>query len=282
MKKSINAWSVDKSICFEDMFCRVKTAGFDGIELNIDSENNSAHSLALSSSKKQLDEIKILSEKYNLPVVSISTSLFGSNMGSAQQHERKTAQSLIIKQLEYAEKLGATGILIVPGGLSENVSLQTARENSLKTILDIKTEIEDIGIFVGVENVWNRFFMSPYDMCRFIDELDSAYIGAYFDVGNVVEFSDPENWIEILGGRIGKVHVKDFKRRNGVYSGGEWVDLLSGSVNWTKVVSALKIAGFTGYLTAEVEKTNPLQTQNEFCTMVASELENIICMEDEI
>lgn len=280
MKKSINAWSVEKNTDFEEMFAQIKAAGFDGIELNLDNENSSAHSLGFSTSREDLAGVKAFSEKYDLPVVSISTSLFGSTMGSPERNERETAKNIVMKQLECAEALGATGILVVPGGLSDDVGLKTARENCLKTLAALKGNIDDIGIFVGVENVWNRFFTSPYDMSGFIDELGSAFIGAYFDVGNVVEFSEPENWIEILGSRIGKIHVKDFKRNGGAYSGGDWVDLLSGSVNWQKVIPALKAAGFDGYLTAEVGKNIPDQTQTEFYAMVANQLEEIMKMED--
>lgn len=275
MKKSINAWSVQFDTSFEEMFAQIKTAGFEGIELNLDNPGG-AHALTFDTTPAELAEIKALSEKNELPVVSISSSLYAGNMGSADEAERAFAAKILLRQLELAEALGATGILVVPGGISDTVSLKTAWENSLATLKALKKDIEAKKIFVGVENVWNCFFTSPFDMARFIDELDCAYIGAYYDVGNVAEFSDSENWIEILGSRIGKIHVKDFKRNNGAYSGGKWVDLLSGSVNWSKVVPALKTAGYDGYLTAEVGKDNQEQTYPEFYSMVSNQLQTII------
>ncbi len=276
MKKSINAWSVESNKGFEEMFSQIKAAGFDGIELNLDKEGGSAHSLTLSTPSEKIAEIKALSEKFALPVVSISSSLYGGNMGNPVKEERALASEILLKQLDFASALGASGILVVPGGPSEKVSLKTSRENSLKTLADLKEEIDKRNIFVGVENVWNCFFTSPYDMTSFIDALGSPYIGAYFDVGNVVAFSDPENWIEILGRRIGLVHVKGFKRKSGTNSGGDWVDLNAGSINWHKVVPALKAAGVNGYLTAEVGKTVPEQTYTEFYAMVSAQLESII------
>ncbi|MEI6579951.1 MAG: sugar phosphate isomerase/epimerase family protein [Eubacteriales bacterium] len=276
MKKSINAWSVEKDTGFEDMFAQVKAAGFDGIELNLDKEDSSKHSLTFSTSSQRLSEIKAISEKNELPVVSISCSLYGGFMGSPDENERAFASKILLRQLECAEVLGATGILVVPGGMTDKISLKTAWENSLKTLRGLKSDIEDKKIFVGVENVWNQFFTSPFDMCSFIDELGCEYIGAYFDVGNVVAYSVPEHWIEILGSRIGKIHVKDFKRNGGMNSGGEWADLLAGSINWQKVIPALAEAGFDGYLTAEVGKNNPNQTYREFYKMVSSQLEEII------
>ncbi|HZK39208.1 MAG TPA: sugar phosphate isomerase/epimerase family protein [Clostridia bacterium] len=275
MKKSINAWSVKSETPFEEMFAQIKAAGFEGIELNLDNPG-SAHALTFDTSAGELAAIKALSEKHKLPVVSISSSLYAGNMGSADEKQRAFAAKILLRQLDLAQALGATGILVVPGGISDTVSLKTAWENSLMTLKALKKDIEAKKIFVGVENVWNCFFNSPFDMARFIDELDCKYIGAYFDVGNVAEFSDPENWIEILGNRIGKIHVKDFKRNNGTYSGGDWANLLSGSVNWPKVVPALKAAGYDGYLTAEVFKGDEDQTYVDFYTMVSEQLTKII------
>ncbi len=276
MKKSINAWSVESSAGFETMFAAVKETGFDGIELNLDREGAGAHSLTMNTTPEEIASIAALTERYGLPVVSISCSLCGGLTGSPEPEDRKRAQDILLRQIELASALGAPGILSVPGGLSESVSLKTAWENSLATYRGLLGDIEQMGIFVGLENVWNRFFTSPFDMIAFIERLGCPYIGAYFDVGNVVAFSEPENWIEILGKNIGLVHVKDFKRRSGANSGGEWVDLLAGSVDWRKVVPALRNAGFDGYLTAEVGKSDPDQSYEAFYAMVAEQLSQII------
>ena len=228
MKQSINAWSVDSKTNFEDMFSQIKKAGFDGIELNVDGKGNaSAHSLTLETTDKELAEIKALSEKYVLPVVSISTSLWWSvNMGSANPENRDNSKKLLEKQLICAKTLGADGILTVPGGISEDISIAEAYKNSFDTLESCKNIIEDYKIKVGLENVWNQFFLSPFDMANFIDSLNCEYITAYYDVGNTVAFSWSEYWIEILGKRISHIHIKDFKRNSGINSGGTWPDLL--------------------------------------------------------
>jgi len=252
MKKAINAWSVPGHVSFEEMFRVISKAGFDGIELNLDAENYSNHSLTMSTGKDTLNEIKHLSEEYNLKIASISTSLSGGKLGSNDKATREAGKDLIRKQLEFAAALGADGILTVPGGMNEDVSLLQAYENSLTALEELKPEIEAAKIYVGVENVWNGFFTSPFDMKNFIDSLNCKYIGAYFDVGNVIAFSHAEYWIEILGSRICKVHVKDFKRNGGINRGGCFVNLLEGDVNWRKVVPALRKAGYEGYITAEL------------------------------
>jgi L-ribulose-5-phosphate 3-epimerase len=253
MKKAINAWSVPNNVTFEEMFHDISKAGFHGIELNLDADNYSNHSLTMSTGKDTFTEIKHLAKEYNLPVASISTSLSGGKLGSDSKAVRESGKDIIRKQLECAAELGADGILTVPGGITENISLQQAYENSFNAIEELKPEIEVAKINVGLENVWNGFFTSPFDMKNFIDRLNCQYIGAYFDVGNVIAFSNAEYWIEILGARIRKIHVKDFKLNSGINRGGCFVNLLEGDVHWNKVIPALCKAGYDGYLTAELD-----------------------------
>ena len=87
-------------------------------------------------------------------------------------------------------------------------------------------------------------------MARFIDTLDMKNLGAYFDVGNTMIFSQPEYWIEVLKARIVKIHIKDFKKSG--WNAGHFVNLLEGDVRWARVIEALKTAGYDGYLTAEL------------------------------
>ncbi|NLG24840.1 MAG: sugar phosphate isomerase/epimerase [Clostridiales bacterium] len=248
MKKALNAWSVPPSVDFESMFRALSKAGFDGVELNVDGPGRSAHSLTMDGDGAWLADIRALSEKYRLPVCSISTSLYGASLGGDAHGE--AAAALLRRQLECARALGADGILAVPGGLSEEVSMLRARDNALGILSALRREIEDSGVFVGLENVWNNFFLSPLDMASFIDQLGSPAIGAYFDVGNVMIFSHPHHWIEVLGRRIGKVHVKDFSRAGA--NAGHFVNLLEGDVRWPRVIAALRQAGYDGYLTAEL------------------------------
>ena len=277
MKKSINAWSVDSQTNFEDMFAQIKKAGFDGIELNVDGAGNSAHSLSLDTTDKELADIKALSEKYALPVVSISTSLWWSvNMGSAKQENRDNSRKLLEKQLICAKTLGASGILTVPGGINDDMSIQTAYKNSFDTLESCKDIIEKYKLKVGLENVWNQFFVSPFDMANFIDSLNCEYITAYYDVGNTVAFSWSEYWIDILGNRISHIHIKDFKRNSGINSGGTWPDLLKGDVNFKKTIPALRKIGWDGYLTAEVGKNDASQSFGDFYREIAETEEKII------
>lgn len=272
MKKSLNAWTVDGNATFEEMFSQVKEAGFDTIELNVDKEGHSAHSLTLTTTQEELAAIKALSEKYDLPVVSISSSLWAGKMGSDYAY----GKALLAKQLECCKALGGTGILIVPGGGYPSVSLMEDREKCIAFLQQEKDLIDSYGIYVGVENVWNGFFMSPLDMSTFIDAVGNPLVGAYYDVGNVVAFSFTERWIEHLGGRIHNIHVKDYLRNRGINSGGEWKDLTEGSIDWKAVIKALKSIGFDGPLTAEVFKADESQSYQDYYKKIADEFTVIL------
>ena len=273
MKRALNAWTVDSSLSMEETFAAVAAAGFEGIELNVDAGGKSPHALTMSTTAADYAAIRELSKKYSLPVCSISTSLWGGKMGIAEQHSDGAA--LLYKQIEAASELGADGILTVPGGMGGAHTLESVRCASLSFMKAHRDEIERLGIFVGLENVWNGFFLSPYDMVRFIDEVGSPKIGAYLDAGNMLAFSVPEYWIEVLGSRIGKVHVKDYKRRGGLNSGGTWEDITHGSADWKTVIPALRNAGYDGYLVGEVFKADAAMSYADYYKKVAGEIGEI-------
>ena len=273
MKKSLNAWTLDGSLTFEEAFAAVKAAGFDGIELNLDASG--PHSITMETTEETYAEIRALSEKYSLPVVSISTSQ-GGQLGTDNPEVRERMKKVLFKQIEAAKALGAAGILTVPGGMSATLTLDGARKNSIAFLKEVKAEIEASGVKVGVENVWNGFFLSPYDMVSFIDEVDSPAIGAYFDAGNMLAFSVSEYWAEVLGSRVMFVHVKDYKRNGGLNSGGTWQDITHGSANWAAIIPMLKKGGFDGYLTGEVFKADAEMSFPDYYAKVAGEIGAII------
>ena len=276
MKRSINAWSCPGNHDFETVFRSLKAAGFEGVELNVDSEDKpSAHSLTVSTTAEELETIRGLSEKYDLPVCSISTSQYGGDtLGADDQAGRDRARRVMETQIRCAEALGADGILVVPGGISEKRSIRRAWDNNQEALFSMKDLIEGTQVKTGLENVWNNFFIAPMEMARFIDELNIKNLGAYFDVGNVAIFSWPEYWIDILGRRIVKIHVKDFKKTGG--NAGHFVNLLEGSIRWKKVMEALKGAGYDGYMTAELSAMP--ETPEYLYRITKTALDEIIAM----
>lgn len=274
MKKSINAWSLAKELTFEQCFICAKEAGFDGIEFNVDAPGG-GHGLTMDITDAELADIRALSERYELPVVSISSALFGGKLGGAAPEDGEHAKNVIRKQLQCAKALGAGAVLVVPGADLKTNRWSDMRQNAIRTLQEIAPEVEASGIMVGLENIWNGFFMSPFDMRSFIEQVGSPSIRAYFDVGNVAAFSYPERWIEVLSDLICRVHVKGW-RSNGLNQGGAWSDLLDGTIDWAKVMKAFEEIGFDGYLTAEVFPLHAYEDMTEFYRETARDLGSII------
>ena len=161
--------------------------------------------------------------------------------------------------LRAAQALGADTVLIVPAVVHaffiENcpvVRYDHAYERALAAMKELASLAEELDVHIGVENVWNKFLMSPLEIVRFIDEVDSSHMGSYLDVGNVIPFGFPQDWIAVIGKRIRKVHAKDFAADASIQSMVGFVDILQGDVDWPAVMSALGDVGYDGYLTAEM------------------------------
>ena len=111
------------------------------------------------------------------------------------------------------------------------------------------------GVSICIENVWNKFLLSPLEMRDFIDSFQSEWVGSYLDVGNALATGYPEHWIRILGHRIKRVHFKDYRRAVGTTAG--FVDLLSGDANWPAVMRELRAIGYSGWVAAEMIPPSP-------------------------
>ena len=256
MKKSINAWTFPDALDVEACLVAAKEAGFDAVEFNLDRESSaSAHSFKLSTPAEVIYEVAELAKKHGMAIASISSSLHNGIWTRTSAEDVQYARDVLRKQLFIAKALGADGILVVPGGMADGILLSEARERSLANLKAALPIIEEFGIKVGLENVWNGFFLSPYDMVSFIDEIGHPLVGAYFDIGNMVAFSDSVFWTDVIASRTFKVHVKDFKRNGGrINCGGVFCQLLDGDVDFERVMAILKRDGFDGYVTSEVFK----------------------------
>jgi len=253
MKEAISIWSFAGQPV-KECIKLASDAGFSGIELALEETGE----IGMSSNDEELLEIKEYADGLGIKIHSIATGLYWSySFASEDENQRLKAFEIAKKQIETAKVIGADSVLVIPGHVSVSfapelgvVEYDIAYERSLETIKKIKLIAEDLKINIGLENVWNNFLLSPLEMRNFIDEIDSPYVGAYFDVGNVVATGNPEHWIKILGNRIKKVHFKDYRINPGGLGG--FVDLLSGDVNWPVVMEAFEMAGYDSWVTAEM------------------------------
>ncbi|WP_129724512.1 sugar phosphate isomerase/epimerase family protein [Xylanivirga thermophila] len=254
MKKGINIWSFKGGMTVSECIKMARDAGYDGIELSLDEEGE----VSLDSTEQDILRIKKIAEDEGMEIPSLASGLYWSYPATSSDPKiRQKSMDIVRKQLEIASILGADSILVVPGAVCadfipgcEVVDYDVAYDRALGAFTELKKDAEEMKVHIGLENVWNKFLLSPIEMREFIDKIDSPYVGAYLDVGNVVYSGYPEHWIKILGKRIKKVHFKDFRKSVGTLDG--FVDLLAGDVNFPAVMDAFSAVGYDDYVTAEM------------------------------
>ncbi|KIL40572.1 xylulose 5-phosphate 3-epimerase [Gordoniibacillus kamchatkensis] len=249
MLKAINQWGFPESTSLEQVFEHCQAAGYDAVELNLNPDGGVG--LTLNTTAAEAEQIARLAGKYGIRLRSLSTGLlWGAPLSSQDEAKREQGRRIVAKQLELASIMGMDTVLVVPGVVNAETTYEDCYRRSQEEIGKLVPQAEQLQVAIGIENVWNKFLLSPLEMARYIDEFGSAYVGAYFDIGNVLQFGYPEHWIRTLGGRIKKVHVKDFNTKVGNING--FVPLLSGEVNWPAVVAALRDIGYSDTVTAEL------------------------------
>ncbi len=249
MKKALNQWCFPEGTSLDTIFSLSEKYGYDGVELNL--SNPGETGLTLENNPNEVQSIRKRAESYGLELRSLSSGLYwGASLTDPDEVVREKAKGILKKQLEVAHDLEMDTILVVPGLVSDQVNYQEAYSRSQHSIEPFVSVAEAYGVKIGIENVWNKFLLSPLEMKAFIDSFNSPFVAAYFDVGNVLQFGYPEHWIDILSHRIVKVHVKDYSNSVGNING--FVPLLSGDVDWENVSSALKTIGYEDYITAEL------------------------------
>jgi len=151
--------------------------------------------------------------------------------------------------LQNAKLWGSDVVLLVPAVLNPQTSYRDAWSRSQREIRKLLPLAEELKVVIAMEEVWNRFLLSPLEMATYIDEFQSPWVKAWFDVGNVVLYGYPQDWIRTLGPRIVKVHLKDFKRNKDSYA---WVNLGEGDIDWAAVREAFAAINYTGSATVEL------------------------------
>jgi len=152
--------------------------------------------------------------------------------------------------LHNAKVWGSDAVLLVPAVVNPQTSYRDAWSRSQKEIRKLLPIAEELKIVIAIEEVWNKFLLSPLEMATYIGEFQSPWIQAWFDVGNVVLYGYPQDWIRTLGKSIVKVHLKDFKRKQDGY---EWVNLGDGDVDWEAVREAFREIGYSGTAITELK-----------------------------
>ncbi len=258
MKKGICYGVLPAKMSHRERLELAKEAGLDGVELTgIDDI-------------RQAEQIAELAKDIGIEISGIMAGTHWQlPLSSPDEDVRVKGVEGIKQALQMAQAVGTDAVLVVPGVVNEHTSYAAAYDISRKSLQELLPVAEQLGVTMLLENVWNKFLLSPLECRDYIDSFDSPFIQAYFDVGNILLYGYPHQWIEILGSRIKRVHVKDFNVNTR-----QFVGLLQGDVDYPRVVNALRGVGYDGYLTAEVSPYK--QFPERFIYDTAAQLEAII------
>lgn len=221
-------------------FERLKNAGFEGVEL-------------ISPNQLDRDEVLRARDKTGLMIHGVSGARhWQDTLSNPDPAVVERGLAAIRQEFEDCKAYGGTTVLVVPAVVTPKVSTREAWDRSTAAIKTLIPAAEKSGVKIAIEEVWNKFLLSPTEFVRYVDQFESPWVGAYFDVGNVVEYGYPQEWIHELGKRILKIHIKEYKKEKRFgYPLGE------GEIDWPAVTRALIDVGYDGWVTAEVGYGDP-------------------------
>jgi L-ribulose-5-phosphate 3-epimerase len=256
--KSINYWSypggLEGTLALPEFFKLAKSHGYEAIEVCI----GSSGVLSFEANREQCEKILEQAREAGVKIASVASGIYWEfSLASASSTDRAKALEALKKMAQITGWLGCRTLLTIPGAV--DIFFQPSFETQpYDAVLDRAREglaaalpaAENANIVFGIENVWNKFLLSPTEMAAFIDSFNSPHVGAYVDVANILPYGYPEQWLRILGKRVAGIHFKDFRRAVGTIEG--FVDLLEGDVNWPEVMMAIGEIGYEGPVVGEM------------------------------
>jgi hexulose-6-phosphate isomerase len=259
MLVAINAWTFRPVTDAQVLAESAVWAGFEAIELTLAQQGL----LTAQTPPLECRQIARAFQDRGLKIASLASDLYWQcNYGDPDPQVRQQALDLTRAGLDKAADLGTDALLVVPAVVGRwddpapRAGYADALSRSYEALAKLRADAEDRGVHIGIENVWNRFLLSPVEMRDLIDRVNSPWVGAYFDIGNAMAFGYPQDWIDILGRRIVRVHAKDYDLRRGGIEGFA-CQLQEGSVDWPAVIAALRRCGYDGPLTYEGQDDPP-------------------------
>src|ERR1700682_3095589 len=200
--------------------------------------------------QRKAEEIKKAADAANVRIDSVmNMDHWKYPLSSSDSAVREKSLAGMRTSLHNAKLWGSDVVLLVPAVLDPQTSYREAWSRSQREIRKLLPLAEELKVVIAIEEVWNRFLLSPLEMATYIDEFQSPWVKAWFDVGNVVLYGYPQDWIRTLDKRIVKVHLKDFKRNKDSYA---WVNLGEGDIDWPAVREAFAAIHYAGSATVEL------------------------------
>ncbi len=272
-----------KSICnaifapgtpLAEQFRLARAAGFRAIEVRLAGE------LSPDTPREDAERIGEAARKAGVAIASlwVSNALAQTPLNHPDETVRARGVAAIRKSIEVCRAVGCGAMLIVPGRLGDGAKFRVGYQDTWDRVsAELKKCIPDAEaakVCLTPENVWNKFLVSPLEMKAFVDQFSSPWLQSHFDIGNVMQFGYPQDWINTLGPRIKRVHVKDYKLSARAEQG-RFVDLLEGDVEWKEVIAALTRAGYRGFLSPEYGYRS---NDSEYLIKVSKALDQILAM----
>jgi len=241
MEKAVLVSMLPADLPYAARFKHARDAGFDAVEMQTIARQDEAA------------EVRDAAIGTGLRIHSVmNTDHWRFPLSSSDHEVVNRSVAGVELSLRNAARWGADTVLLVPAVVDATTSYKDAWTRSQQVIRErLLPMASELNVIVAVEEVWNKFLLSPLEFGRYVDELDSPWLKAYFDVGNVVFYGYPQDWIRSLGARIAKVHLKDFHldRPNGRFA---WTNIGDGDIDWREVRRAFDDIGYRGYVTTEV------------------------------
>ena len=239
IKKGLVFDMVSDKLSYADRFKLVRDSGFEVVQALTEPDQAKAEEMkrAADAANVRIDSVMNV-DHWQYPLSSADPAVVEKSLAGMRT------------SLHNAKLWGSDVVLLVPAVVNPQTSYRDAWTRSQAQIRKLIPLAEQLKVVIGIEEVWNKFLLSPLEMARYIDELQSPWVHAWFDVGNVVLYGYPQDWIRALGKRIVKVHLKDFKRKEGGYA---WVNLGDGDVDWAAVRQAFTDIGYGGSVIAELD-----------------------------
>jgi L-ribulose-5-phosphate 3-epimerase len=236
--KAVEFNMLPKSLSIIDAFQLAKECGFEEIECPTTPEESKAEEMLAASRKTGLRIHSVMNQAHwSFPLSSPDPAVVEKSLEGMRA------------SLANAKMWAADTVLLVPAVVNAEVSYAQAWERSQRQIRKLIPIAAESKIVIGIEEVWNKFLLSPLEFARYIDSFESPWVKAYFDVGNVAISGYPQDWIRVLGKRIVKLHIKDFKFERNLAS---WVSLKEGQIDWHAVHAALEAIKYKGTATVEL------------------------------
>ena len=240
IKKGLVFDMVPGKLNYADRFKLVRDTGFEVVQALTEPDERNATEMkrAADAANIRIDSVMNV-DHWQYPLSSSDPTVVEKSLSGMRT------------SLRNAKLWGSDVVLLVPAVVNPQTSYRDAWTRSQTQIRKLIPLAEELKVVIAIEEVWNKFLLSPLEMARYIGEFQSPWVAAWFDVGNVVLYGYPQDWIRTLGKRIVKVHLKDFKRKEDGYA---WVNLGEGDVDWPAVRQAFADIGYAGSVIAELEQ----------------------------